>query len=250
MNISDRYGRYILQSSNSSSDIGNVPQQNAATSIYDKLSNSCRQANEKDVAINHTQHSVVEKLRGPRKLVSGAQFRATIREPIKCEQCESLERLLHKSKETIRSLKLQISRLEDSLHSRNVTRQSQTLQEVSKEISDNLNLEDLQKEKRALSKRCSEYEKELQHLRREHSERCIAYETAYRAANERITSLERKIDDDVKAKENLQGRNALVAGERDLAMDKIAALEKQLLDAKQEFVDLERLCFPDGRSII
>ena len=56
---------------------------------------------------NNDRHRVSQKL------VSGAGFRAPIKDLHKCEQCEILELSLHKSKETVRSLKLQISRLED-----------------------------------------------------------------------------------------------------------------------------------------
>ena len=47
------------------------------------------------------------------KLTSGAGFRAPFQQK-KCEQCELLELSLNKSKETTRSLKLQISRLEEN----------------------------------------------------------------------------------------------------------------------------------------
>lgn len=47
-----------------------------------------------------------------KKLVSGSGFRAAIKEPTRCEQCDVLELSLNKSKETIRSLRLQLSRLE------------------------------------------------------------------------------------------------------------------------------------------
>lgn len=50
----------------------------------------------------------------PAKLVSGSQFRLVSKEIHRCENCDELERLLKKAKETIRSLKLQISRLEDN----------------------------------------------------------------------------------------------------------------------------------------
>eukprot|EP01041_Mallomonas_annulata_P001969 gene1969-3826_t len=63
--------------------------------------------------VNIPQTVPTERVRGTQKLVSGAGFRASIREQPKCEQCDILELSLHKSRETIRVLKLQISRLED-----------------------------------------------------------------------------------------------------------------------------------------
>ncbi len=66
--------------------------------------------------INHLQHALVDKFRSNQKLVSGAQFRSGLKDPLKCEQCEAKDTLLKKTKENVRSLKFQISRLEDRLY--------------------------------------------------------------------------------------------------------------------------------------
>jgi hypothetical protein len=52
----------------------------------------------------------------PQKLVSGAQFRSLPTGNLKCELCSSLEFQLKKSKESNRSLKLQLTRSDDALH--------------------------------------------------------------------------------------------------------------------------------------
>jgi hypothetical protein len=66
--------------------------------------------------INHLQHALVDKFRGTQKLVSGSQFRSGFKDAVKCEQCEAKDHLLKKTKENVRSLKFQISRLEDRLY--------------------------------------------------------------------------------------------------------------------------------------
>lgn len=52
----------------------------------------------------------------PQKLVSGSQFRTLPISNQKCELCTSLEFQLKKSKESSRSLKLQLTRADDALH--------------------------------------------------------------------------------------------------------------------------------------
>jgi hypothetical protein len=69
--------------------------------------------------INHLQHALVDKFRGTQKLVSGAQFRSGFKDALKCDQCEAKDNLLKKTKENVRSLKFQISRLEDRLYNGN-----------------------------------------------------------------------------------------------------------------------------------
>jgi len=56
------------------------------------------------------------KGRSTQKLVSGSQFRNTTKVGARCEQCMIFDRVNKKHKETIRSLRLQIARLEETAH--------------------------------------------------------------------------------------------------------------------------------------
>jgi hypothetical protein len=51
----------------------------------------------------------------PQKTVSGAQFRLPMKDYFKCQSCHSLDQVNKRAKETIRSLKLQITRFEDTI---------------------------------------------------------------------------------------------------------------------------------------
>lgn len=67
--------------------------------------------------INGLQQALVDKFRGHNKVVGGAQFRASTQNGNqKCELCESKDNSLKKAKETIRSLRFQLSQAEDKLY--------------------------------------------------------------------------------------------------------------------------------------
>lgn len=62
------------------------------------------------------QQALIDKFRGQHKLVSGAQFRGNgPAHAAKCEQCEAKDVSLKKAKETVRSLRFQLSQAEDKL---------------------------------------------------------------------------------------------------------------------------------------
>lgn len=65
--------------------------------------------------IHRLQHALVDKYRGTQKLVAGSQFRTSMKDFIRCENCENREVLYKKAKDTIRSLKFQMTQLEDQI---------------------------------------------------------------------------------------------------------------------------------------
>lgn len=114
--------------------------------------------------INHLQHALVDKFRGNQKLVSGAQFRSGFKE-LKCEQCEAKDNLLKKTKENVRSLKFQISRLEDRLYNGKKTDKSDlNLSGQSLEVQGD---DELRKTNEELLKQINDLEKTNQELFRE-----------------------------------------------------------------------------------
>ena len=84
----------------------------------------------------------------PQKLVSGSQFRITGKGESRCEDCQLLGGNLKKSRETIRSLKVQLARLEDKYvglrKSKNLA-DDLTITPVPPPDNDNLLLEKLEK---------------------------------------------------------------------------------------------------------
>lgn len=79
-----------------------------------------------------SQISSVSKIRPKSlKVVSGSQFRLTTKTWSQCEQCELLDRANKKNKELIRSLKLQLARVEESFRDLKYSRSlEQSLQEA------------------------------------------------------------------------------------------------------------------------
>lgn len=69
------------------------------------------------------------------KLVSGSQFRNTQKEPHRCQQCDEYVRVQKLQKENIRSLKLQVQRLEEQLHLMKLAR-AQEREEFNTMMSD------------------------------------------------------------------------------------------------------------------
>lgn len=124
----------------------------------------------------------------PHKLVSGSQFRLTTKAGAyhHCQQCDILDRVNKKSKETIRSLKLQLARLEERCHDLKRTKAS----DVAHQIAIKSSLELAQSDNEDLSyysQRCDTLEEEMAKLKK-----ILAYE---RTANDGL----RKTLEDVKS---------------------------------------------------
>jgi chromosome segregation ATPase len=106
------------------------------------------------------------KGRSSQKLVSGSQFRNITKLGMgKCEQCLLFDRVNKKHKETIRSLRLQIARLEETNHDlrkfkgsdfpHHASLKSSTLASASSAVEDDEdNMEDIQ----YLANKCETYE--------------------------------------------------------------------------------------------
>eukprot|EP00599_Poterioochromonas_sp_BG-1_P004266 CAMPEP_0173145542 /NCGR_PEP_ID=MMETSP1105-20130129/7932_1 /TAXON_ID=2985 /ORGANISM="Ochromonas sp., Strain BG-1" /LENGTH=454 /DNA_ID=CAMNT_0014059517 /DNA_START=21 /DNA_END=1385 /DNA_ORIENTATION=- len=102
-----RYGHEIIPSSLSNS----LPPLGAQESLYPQ--NDYVKSSEDESIFS--QISSLSKIKPKTlKVVSGSQFRLTTKSWTQCEQCEIFDRTNKKSKETIRTLKLQLARLEES----------------------------------------------------------------------------------------------------------------------------------------
>jgi len=96
----------------------------------------------------------------PSKIIAGSQFRLTSHVAnSKCENCSLYDRSLKKSKETIRSLKLQLARLEDKYTGLRKSRQQQGEEYPQQQEQSGGNCETLQR-------RCDEYELESSRLKK------------------------------------------------------------------------------------
>jgi hypothetical protein len=125
---------------------------------------------------SHTQFIVnMDKARASKsvKLVSGSQFRLTTKDNIKCEHCDLLEKVNKKTKETVRSLKLQLTRLEEKFHELKLSKSaSDSLSLIQKTMenkdnnnnnNNNTNIDDnIDK----LIKKCEIYEDEINKLKK------------------------------------------------------------------------------------
>jgi len=198
--------------------------------------------------INSTSYAVqLNKNNAPRKLVSGSQFRATIREPVKCEQCESYERCIYKSKETIRSLKLQISRLEEMLQDRNLSRQSISSLEQVKEAANSAGLDEMKKENKLLQKKLSDFEKENCRQRQEYSDYCICAEMKNRKYFEEHMQLSKKLEDSSKIIDELNSKIRVLSESNRKIQENCNDLKSSNDLLKEQLQNIEIFCFPSGK---
>lgn len=258
-------GRQIA-SSNSAVDVGLPPR--AQTSLFNKSktlpslgnghaeSHDSQQQNTSS-SINSSSHNkdIVDRLRGSQKMVSGAQFRSAIKEPVTCEQCEIYQRGLAKSKDTIRTLKFQITRLEDTM--KTLTMSKKTSDFSPRVLREALDQHDAAKEKETLLRRIKELEIELDsRLRRNTDELLLKEETIKRLQDSNI-NLQKdlseistrlvKITNDMQTSEgnNLHLRRHISCLEEDLSGVKRSAGESQALsdqlytDNQQKIATLE-----------
>ena len=101
-------------------------------------------------------------------VVSGSQFRLPQKNAIHCENCDEVDKLFKKSKDTIRSLKLQITRLEDKYSG--LRKSITTTSSSGKENSNNMETlitEELKSYNKLLQNKCDTQELELSKLRRD-----------------------------------------------------------------------------------
>ena len=114
--------------------------------------------------------------RPPQKLVSGSQFRFLNKEQhLKCDQCDVFDKVIKKNKETVRSLKFQLARLEEQYHDLKLSKSFETLNNsnVNLKLQDNSNE---QKQNKQSCEICIGLEHEIGKL-----SRLLAYE---RTSNE------------------------------------------------------------------
>lgn len=103
---------------------GSVDSTNTNNSLLYRIDTGVNGASQQDIIealqsqvlmLQETLHSerASKSSKQPQKLVSGAQFRITGKGASSCEDCAIMNGNLKKSRETIRSLKVQLARLED-----------------------------------------------------------------------------------------------------------------------------------------
>lgn len=114
----------------SSGNISTVPNVMSA----DKLQTSVSIA-EDDGATLHTLATAANKGKNL-KFVSGSQFRMLGKPQVACQQCDVLDKSLRKSKETIRSLRVQLARMEESFKDLKFSKSIESLHTESKTASD------------------------------------------------------------------------------------------------------------------
>lgn len=90
---------------------------------------------EDDGATLHTLVTAANKGKNL-KFVSGSQFRMLGKPQVACQQCEILDKSVRKSKETIRSLKVQLARMEESFKDLKFSKSIESLHTESKTASD------------------------------------------------------------------------------------------------------------------
>lgn len=193
--------------------------------------------------INHLQHALVDKFRGNQKLVSGAQFRSGFKEPSKCEQCEAKDTLLKKTKENVRSLKFQISRLEDRLYNGkkndkadlNLTGQSFEQQGIDDE---------LRKKNEDLLKQINDLEKTNQELFREKVNSESAADAALRILHEKDEIIKNLQDEISLLRKNQiedEKKMSLIKSQLTLKIEYANDLEQKYRDASNEIDGLREL---------
>lgn len=105
----------------------------------------------------------------PLKLVSGSQFRNLPGKDFhRCENCEDLDRLNKKGKETVRSLRLQLQRLEDNYSGLKKTKGQFDVSgtSVGTKTADSQELQDAIHARDVLQRRCDDQEVEISRLRK------------------------------------------------------------------------------------
>ncbi len=108
------------------------------------------------------------------KLVSGSQFRIPTKDNHRCENCEVFNQTNKKMKESIRSLKLQITRLEEKMHILKMSKNNDFSSSNMSKTDNSLNLADYssnnsndnRSEYELLKQRCDYYEEELSKVKK------------------------------------------------------------------------------------
>jgi len=195
--------------------------------------------------INHLQSALVDKYRGQQKLVSGAQFRSSGRDPARCDQCDIKDNMLRKSKETIRSLKFQISKLEDKIFtSKSKIERTDSLNLSGQSMEPTETLNELRQINENYLKKLSELERTntllnqlLGSERRERMDQLDALNKELLARNESISSLEQSIEKlkiDANAVDDAEKRYASVKAQLGLKVEYAGNLERQLEEAARQ----------------
>ena len=131
----------------------------------------------------------------PTKLVSGSQFRLITKHGARhCDQCEVQARVNKKHTETIRTLKLQLARLEERCHDLKRTKAS----DVAHQIAIKSSLELAQSDNEDLdffSKKCSALEEELAKMKKMLSFERHANEGLRSALDDTKSSLKKEVSD-------------------------------------------------------
>jgi len=134
--------------------------------------------------------SFLSKQPGGISMVSGTQFRIPEKRQAKCENCEELDKLVKKSKDSIRSLKLSLARLEDkysglrkSISSNNGSNASSS-QHISIEV-----VEELQQFNQLLQRRADSQEIEISRLKRDCNSEILLREQAQLALDRRVIEI-------------------------------------------------------------
>ena len=164
------------------------------------------------MSLQHALNAERMGSKGTNSSVLGSQFRISGKEIPKCENCQIHSHNLKKSKETIRSLKLQMSRLEDKYAG---LRKSKSYDDTSVDIpkpSDH----DL------LQKKCDDYEIEIGRLRKNAKTDQYAIESLQKL----LLEWQMKDDDHNREKGELRGNNeklTVTKSEQNKTIEKLKA---------------------------
>ena len=128
------------------------------------------------------------------KLVHGSQFRMPQRLAPPCEQCDVLSNNMKKSKETIRSLKLQISRLEEKLYDKKGNNNNNDRDPATDANSNNIEYENLKNLYNNLVRKNKENENEISKMKLENHNNILQHEENQRAMQRTNQILHEELD--------------------------------------------------------
>lgn len=173
------------------------------------------------------------------KLVHGSQFRMPQRLAPPCEQCDVLSNNLKKSKETIRSLKLQISRLEERLHDKRPSYNSNTIErDPATDIS--AEYENLKTMYNNLVRKNKDMESELNKVKTENHNNILQHEENQRALQRTNQILNEDLESTSSQYNDIKDRCRVLTVECNDKNQKLSEIN-QTLNVKIEWIsDLEK----------
>ena len=180
--------------------------------------------------ISVLQHALINRFRGPQKIVSGCQFRVS--QPhkfMKCQDCENRDKALAKAKELIKKLKANQERSETT--------------SLTKRPDDNEAYQRIVIERDALAKRCAQLNLDIQQLTAALNDRPVISDPALTPMSPGNT----KRDFDIQIARLLEQNNKLSSVIQDLSDQKDAieasnsSISSQLEEKSKQYSELQDL---------